>query len=968
MYKEALESDLDLVKIFMEAGSYEEVAKFLRQGIKYKMLSRKQDVSVSDAKRELVKSMRDDIKEGIKNIVEQYFYDEPEQMWKDMKGSRENVEVLMELTEKFYEDYTARKREKNIADFSDLEHLALEILVKEEEGVPVPTQVAEELSLRYGEVMIDEYQDSNMVQELILTSVSGKARGVHNLFMVGDVKQSIYRFRLARPEIFMEKYHSYSLEEGENQRIDLHKNFRSRKEVLESTNYIFMQIMGKSLGNIQYGEDVALYPGAKFPENSREKAFHTEVLLLDLDRDSEILAPSGESDRELEARMIGARIREMVGNEQVTDKETGTCRPVEYRDIVILLRTVSGRAEDFIAILAQMDIPAYTGSQRGYFAATEVQVILAMLKIIDNPLQEIPMTAVLASPIVGLTTRELALIKTEYPEVPYVNACMLYGREGEKRELREKLQHFFVLLNELRDQVPYTTIHQLLWEIYEKTGYEELAFAMPGGQQRKANLDMLVEKAIAYEKTSYRGLFHFIRYIEGLQKYDVDYGEASVLGEEENTVRIMSIHKSKGLEFPVVFVSGLNKNFNKQDSRRKLVMDPELNLGCDFVDPKLRVKSPTLLKRVIQNKLNYESLGEELRVLYVAMTRAGEKLILTGAVSKMEKRLERWERSGSWKGEKLSFTALTGASGFLDWIMPAVMRGSEGKELNEGIPHPENIIPLIYTAGDLVLEESGAQLNNRYQKASLLSVDGEQEYHEETRKLLENNLTRTYPYESGLNIYGKVTVSELKKQSQVEEQPEGFVLYEEPQIVPLIPRFLTEESLSGAARGTIYHKILEKLDYTCAGDSLQIQEQIRKMVEDQRLTEKDASCVEADKLLRFVRSPVGLRMGQAAREGRLYREQPFVLGVSANEINVAWDENAMVLVQGIIDAYFIEENQITLVDYKTDVVKQGQEKLLADRYATQLKFYARALEQLTPYKVKERKIYSFALQKELSIN
>ena len=400
------------------------------------------------------------------------------------------------------------------------------------------TQAAKELADRFAEVMIDEYQDSNLVQELILTSVSKKYQGKNNIFMVGDVKQSIYRFRLARPELFMEKYDTYTLEDGPFQRIDLHKNFRSRSQVLDGINYVFYQIMDKALGNVDYNDDAALYAGASFPDT--EESGRIELLLLDLTQEQEVVEESGETAREMEARMIGRRILEIVGKEEVLDKKTGKYRKACFRDIVILLRTISGWGDSFAQILMSMGIPAYTGSRTGYFSAVEVQTVLAMLKIIDNPRQDIPMAAVLSSPVGNMSARELAVIKSEFKELSFYEACMSYSKKQD--ETGSKLAAFFEMLESFREEVPYTPMHELLWDVLEKTGYGRFVSAMPGGDQRSANLNMLVEKAMAFESTSYRGLFNFIRYIENLKKYDVDYGEASSEGEADDTVRIVSIH------------------------------------------------------------------------------------------------------------------------------------------------------------------------------------------------------------------------------------------------------------------------------------------------------------------------------------------------------------------------------------------------------------------------------------------
>ena len=647
MYADALEQDGEILKQLSKGNDYAEYARRFLNIRKFAVLSRKKDEEVSDEKREQVKLLRDQIKKGIASLQEQYFYQSPQEMLEELKAGKVSAQMLLMLASEFGLRFTEKKRERNLLDFSDLEHLALQILVKKENGNVVPGEAALAFSKQFEEIMIDEYQDSNMVQELILTSISRCSMGQNNLFMVGDVKQSIYRFRLACPELFMEKYDTYTTEDSENQKIELHKNFRSRKEVLFDVNFIFRKIMHRNLGNVEYDDNAALYAGIEFPKlvtnvetddltAAKSPLSGSEILLFDADSVTETNA------REAEARMIGGQIKAIVGRELVYDKESRHYRKAEYRDIVILLRSLSGWSEEFLAVLSDMGIPAYTGTRSGYFSALEVRTVLSFLRVLDNPRQDIPFTAVLTSPIGTFATEELAKIRTENPEVSYYEACRAYENAGSDGILREKLQKFFKVLEHFRSCVPYMPMHELLWKIYEETGYFDYVCAMPAGSQRKANLEMLAEKAAAYESTSYRGLFNFVRYIENLQKYEVDFGEASTIGEEENTVRIMSIHKSKGLEFPIVFVAGLGKAFNRQDARSTIAIHQNYGVGCDVVDPLLRTKAPTILKKAIQQILLTESLGEELRVLYVAVTRAKEKLYLSGSLKKMEDTLSKW--------------------------------------------------------------------------------------------------------------------------------------------------------------------------------------------------------------------------------------------------------------------------------------------------------------------------------------
>lgn len=1010
MYEEALLSDKKMIEGLLCCETYLEYASAFGNAGKFARLSAKKDVNVSDTIKEQVKNLREQVKKTVSAIMEQYFYDSPQQLLEDMQSSAPAMRELLHLAAEFTKRYAEKKRDKNLVDFGDMEHFALEILVEEKDGQIVLRDAARELSDRYEEILIDEYQDSNLVQELILTSVSKKHQGKNNIFMVGDVKQSIYRFRLARPELFMEKYDTYTLEDGPFQRIDLHKNFRSRSQVLDGINFIFYQIMDKALGNVDYDDDAALYAGASFPDT--EDNSRIELLLLDLSQEQEVVEESGETAREMEARMIGRRILQMVGKEDVLDKKTGQYRKACFRDMVILLRTVSGWGDSFAQILLGMGIPAYTGSRTGYFSAVEVQTVLAMLKIIDNPRQDIPLAAVLSSPIGNMSARELAVIRSAYKELSFYEACLAYSREqnglegnplGEtfvklggnpsggpsveqegnssgapSEELRAKLAGFFNMLEEFREEVPYTPMHELLWDVLEKTGYARFVSAMPGGDQRSANLNMLVEKAIAYESTSYRGLFNFIRYIENLKKYDVDYGEASSEGEADDTVRIVSIHKSKGLEYPIVFAAGMGKKFNQQDTRSKLVLHPDLGAGCDYTDPEHRLRVPTLLKKVIQRQTANENLGEELRVLYVALTRAKEKLILTGAVEKLEDKLKKWSQSGIRREERLSFSALAGASCYLDWVMPAFLRHGKSAELLEqyGLmvnsrtcsERPLDLQIRAVLPGELVMAEARQQLESVFSKEELLNWNAGEVYDEEARARISGRLEATYPYEKNAGIHTKITVSELKKQSQAADTAEEISSvqhYAEPQVVPLIPKFMqAEEEVSGAAKGTIYHKILENLDFVRKDAGGQIQ----AMTESGRLTADEAAVVDVKKLDRFMECPLGKRMAAASKAGRLYREQQFIIGIDAHQVNPEWDSEEQILVQGIIDAFFYEGQEIVLADYKTDYVPVGGERLLYEKYKVQLDYYAAALERMTGKRVKEKVLYSFWLQKELRNN
>ena len=967
MYAPMLEEDRIILDKLAGAANFEELYERLSD-IKWKALSRKKDESVDSEKRTQVQDIRKQIKDLIGELGKTYFYETPAELLLDMANAKSTMEILAELVNRFAIMFADQKQRKHLIDYNDMEQFALQILTEEKEGELIPSQTAREYQEQFYEVMIDEYQDSNLIQEAILTSVSTVSREKYNIFMVGDVKQSIYRFRLSRPELFMEKYDSYSSEDSEMQKIDLHKNFRSRPEVLDGVNYIFRQIMRRDLGGIVYDEQAALYPGAEFEPvigADGKSAYEMELLLVDAQKTGNEFELS-DNNKQLEVRVIAKRIKELLRTAKVTDKASGQLRPAEYRDIVILMRSVKGWADVVSSILAEEGIPAYIGSTEGYFGTYEISVLLDYLQLLDNQRQDLPLAAVLASPFVGLNPQQLAEIRLAAKEGFFYKAAEgLAQRAGEEEEKEEKdslaykLRAFYLQLTHFREMVPYTAIHELLQKIIEETGFSLYVAAMPGGERRIANVEMLVEKAAAFEGTSYKGLFNFIRYIEQLQKYDVDYGEANIADEQENTVRIMSIHKSKGLEFPIVFVAGMGKKFNTTDITGSVIIHPEWGVGLDAVDLQRRTKIPTFLKKTIQQEIKLENLGEELRVLYVALTRAKEKLILVGCPS--QKQLKEVSEDGMLcqkavrraDGEVLPFYTLIGANSYLHWVVPALM--------GEDAPVHCRII------GRTEMEEE----EEIEQRSELLARDVLEHwatgtvYDAKLREHLEVQSQYHYPYAEEQKLKLKFTVSELKKRAYLQEES-GETVYEEPEVVPLIPQFLQEEEvLTGASRGSAYHKLLELLNYELSYDENSLTAMMEELQKERKLSDEMVQCIRKADILRFLNSDSGRRMQAAAKRKQLSKEQPFVLGIDAKEIYPDIKGDERILVQGIIDVYFEEDGELVVLDYKTDNVRSAKE--LRDRYHAQLDYYAQALEQLLQKKVKEKIIYSFTLGEEIII-
>ena len=950
MYGDMLDSDLQELEQLQQAENFDAMYS-AAAGFKWKRLSSRKDDTVSPDKKEKVKKLREQAKSLLKGMQEDYFY-APREVWQqDMQDALPSVVTLTELVKRFAHMLDEKKRLRNMIDFNDMEQFALAILTEEKDGELVPSAVAGEYQDRFDEVMIDEYQDSNLVQETILTSVSRVSRGEYNIFMVGDVKQSIYSFRLSRPELFMEKYNTYSLKDSVTQRIDLHKNFRSREEVLDSVNDIFRQIMKKELGGIEYDDSAALYPGAEFPPlpSGKEDFCKSELLLLDKED------TGGEDERQAEARMIARRIRELIRDGVVLDKETREYRRVQYRDIVILTRSIRGWAEVFSSVLGEEGIPAYSVSREGYFETYEVSVLLDYLKILDNARQDLPLAAVLTSVFGGLNTRELAEIRIAYPNVPFYEAAAMCAESDAAEdacmeELRGKLRRFYDQVRYFREKVPYTPIHELLEEIIDKTGYGLYIAAMPGGAQRMANVEMLTERAAAFEGTSYKGLFNFVRYIAQLKKYDVDYGEAGIMDEQADTVRIMSIHKSKGLEFPIVFVAGMGKKFNTQDTKGSVLLHPDWGAGVDLIDLKRRTKTPTFLKKMIREETALENLAEEMRILYVALTRAKEKLIMTGAAKITE--------DGAVSDISSVFRA-EGAKCYLDWVLPCILSDETGKVKQES---PVEVS--VFGAEDLTPQQEEVQAEVMAEDV-LRNWDDSQVYEPELRERLDAQIDYVYPFEDEGKMKLKFTVSELKKWASLAEEA-GEEMYEEPVVVPLIPEFLKEEEiLTGAPRGSAYHKLLELLDFTVDYDVENLTAAVQQLRQEGRLTDEMAECIRPKDILRFLGCRSGRRMADAARNGKLYKEQPFVLSVDASEIYPEDCSGEKILVQGIIDVYFEEPDGLVVLDYKTDKVRTGNE--LKEKYHAQLDYYAQALEQLMEKPVKEKIIYSFTLGEEIEV-
>ena len=936
--------------------------------------------------REAVKKIRDKVKEKLETLRENHFFMSTDDIASTIKNLYPLMKTLTDTVKEFSKLYSKKKRDKNILDFNDLEHFALNILCKKDEDKKIhPTDISLDFRKKYKEVMVDEYQDSNTVQEVIIDMVSKKHTDEPNVFMVGDVKQSIYRFRQAEPELFLEKYNSYKREEGEkNRKITLYKNFRSRKEVIDGVNYIFKMVMSKAVGEIPYTKEEELNLGADYKESPEGLIVGGPIQLHLLEKDKEDEEGEYEEDLtniQLEGRMVGKIIKDLVENEKtpfmVYDKNLKKERRVKYKDIVILLRATSNWGEFFSEELEAMGIPVYADTNTGYFKTLEVQTILSLLQIIDNPRQDIPLLAVLRSPIYSFTAEELIDIRLMDEKVSFYEALKLIEESDHNEEFekgtKEKVNRFLENLLKWRKKAEYMPIDELIWYLYMDTGYFAYVAGMPGGMQRQANLKILFQRAKSYEETSLKGLFNFILFINKLKESSSDMGSAKIVGENEDVIRIMSIHKSKGLEFPVVILASLSKRFNLQDINRNILFHKDLGIGPDYVDYDKRLSYPTAIKKAIMEKIKLQSLSEEMRVLYVALTRAKEKLILTGQVKDFNSTVENWYfKGGNGEGEdKIPEFEVMGGRSYLDWIGPALIRhkyfNDLRKEMNPTLISEASLVadPSMWTLK--LWDKKALSLKNGEEEERVINLakEGESEF----KKEIYRRLDYQYEYALASRLPSNLSVSEAKGYRNREYDEEEDTAYDysynlfEPALIKL-PKFLDgEKKLTGAEKGTIMHFVMEHIDFLKVNSIEEIKEQINYMVSEKFINESDAQAVKPYKILNFFKSDLGNRL---INSKKVYREFPFYIEVGAREIfkelPLKYEEEKMVL-RGVIDCFFEEEDSIILIDYKTDYVEGDNLEGIKEKYKVQLDYYKRALENITNKKVKGRFIYLFSKEK-----
>ena len=906
------------------------------------------DQKITNDLKDEAKDVRESTKDEFKK-VKKLMNCSSEEAVQDIKYMYPILKMLKDLILEFSQKFYQRKREKNIMDFSDMEHLALKILVKKDEnGNIVKSEIAKKYENKFEEIAIDEYQDSNLVQEYILTSVS---RG-NNIFMVGDVKQSIYKFRQARPKLFLDKYDSYKLEpvNGEDRKIQLFKNFRSRSNILDFTNLVFEDIMSRELGNIEYNQDEYLNLGANF-EEIQNQDYKTELEILDLSEENDDIWKTDEEETEeeqekvedvvLEARFVARKIKELIDSKyQIIDKKTGR-RDIQYKDIAILLRTSSGVANVYEKEISELEIPVYSDSSSQYLQSVEIETIMSLLKIINNPMQDIPLVTVMRSPIGNFTDNELIEIRMADRNSSFYEALL-------KSDL-EKAHRFLSLLKELREDEEYMTLDEWIWNIYTKTGYMNYVNLMPNGALRVSNLRMLFERAKQYEEASFKGLYNFINFIDKIKFNQEDLKAAKIIGENENVVRIMTIHKSKGLEFPVVILAGVGKQFNFRDLNGKILLDQDLGMGPQYIDSDRYIEFKTLAKKALAIKAKNEAISEEMRILYVALTRAKEKLIIVGRQKDVNKKMSEKQKLleiySTIDDDKINPYLLQKYKTYLDWL--------ELIYLKEGVANTKN----LFTVNINKREKTSVKIENEVEDISKKIIEESNKNNDEQEKeKIKEILNWQYKHQSIEGIPTKTSVSKLKEKREQEVQ------------ITQEPKFINEDAktkLTGAQKGTLIHLCLQKMKETEEYNLEKITELIEELKDKEIITEIEVQNIDKEKLLEYTNSQLWTELKQAKE---IHKEHPFYINIKAsriyNQINKEDDEE--ILVQGVIDLFFIDkDDKLILVDYKTDYVQNENE--LVEEYKGQLDLYKEALEQSLDKKVDKMCIYSVYLNKLIEI-
>lgn len=958
-YLEAVKEDLYNIDTLRNV-LHEDFEKFLHavhviNHAKLKALKGESKENCNEEKQSDVKSLRDEYKKIIESIKKLIPDKKLAEFASELNYMHAPMSSLYDIIKDLSDTFKAKKTEKAVVDFNDVEHYALEILKDSEIGGMYRK--------KFNYIFIDEYQDSNNLQEALIDKIK---RG-NNLFMVGDVKQSIYRFRLADPGLFNKKYNSYKpdygFDEGEelpNIRVDLNRNFRSEKEILNGTNYIFKSIMSEKIGEVKYSEKEFLNCGTEFDSNSDN---FIEIDIIDKNAEEE-----AESDddlksmktAEIEAKFALQKIKDLM-SEQIYVADKKEYRNIEYKDIVILMRSVSNWAQVFEETFSDENIPFYFDGGGGYFETIEIQVVLNMLKIVDNIRQDVPLLSVMRSQIGRFSTEELIKIRIFSPKLTYIDAVYAYKNRGND-DLSLKLEKFIVRVESWKKKCRYSHLNDFIWEILMETGYYYFVGALPNGNMRQANLRLLTDKAFEFENTSMRGLFNFLKFIEKLNISSGDMSTAKTLGENDNVVRLMSVHKSKGLEFPVVLMCGANKKFNKTDLAKNILRHNDYGIAPKYINPDERIYKETFPRIALKNVIKTENLSEEMRVLYVAMTRAVNKLIIIGSINKIESRAKRWKKGPT------QYNIYAGDS-FMDWICMSLYNHKDFCDIKKSIGehecnYDEDMLNTKWKIKRISLSDiSCEEKNNNLDKIQRINDIKDFKCLSNSKFMQEINkrLNFSYGYKNSVNVPTKLSVTDIKMLS---DNKIDTIKYKIPALRN-IPLFNKEESdFTKAEIGTIVHFVMQHLDIKNDLSNGNIKKQIDHMINKKLLTEKEASTVNVDMIANFFNTEIGSRM---IKSPDVRREIPFVIKKQANEIINHLDENDVILIQGIIDCYFYEGEEVVIIDYKTDDISQVSIDMVKEKYRPQILSYKEAVEKITGKRVKGCYLYLFDASQAIEI-
>ncbi len=983
-FSQVVRSDLDFLKILQEnINNWDKLYEIYN---KMSFVSWPRKKIESDLK-EYAKNVRDDVKKKFSSKLSKILICNSEEANQDIFDMYEILLKLKNLILEFGKEFSKRKRLKNMVDFNDIEHLALDILIKKQEDKIEITDVAKRYQKKFIEIAIDEYQDSNLVQEYILTSISNN----NNIFMVGDVKQSIYKFRQAMPELFISKYKTYknkeNKSENDNLKIQLFKNFRSRKNVLDFTNLIFENIMSGSLGDIEYNKEEYLNLGADYKEIEQNLKAEIDIINLkdqenEEENTSEILEEEENTERleniQLEARFVASKIKELIENKfQVFDRKKNCFRDIKYKDIVVLLRSTKTSAPIFEEEIINLDMPVFSDSSQEYLDSIEIENIMSLLRIIDNPIQDIPLVTVLRSNIGKFTDDELVEIRLSDKYDNFYNA-MQKAKINVGKNLQEKIEKFLTNLEKWRKEQEYLALDEFVWKLYSDTGYYNYVGLMPNGELRQANLKMLFERAKQFETASFKGLYNFINFIEKLKLSSGDLGSAKLIGENDDVIRIMSIHKSKGLEFPVVFLANTGKQFNLMDLNKNILLHQELGIGVKYINYDKQVQYDTLSKSAIKSKVFTETLSEEMRILYVALTRAKEKLYITGTMNDYEKEIEKMKiqvERYSKNGNKINQILIKKYKKYLDWINLVYLyeKGNTKDLIEYNVLEKEEIIKKCKRIEQEEIDVVKMLEEHKKDKEEIKKIE------EILNFEYKHKLATTIPTMSSVtqikqmqdNIKGSKVRKEdkeeavqkpeksnlLKKSKEVKERKEERMTTFDK------PKFLKEDKedkLTNAEKGTLVHLCMQHLNEKVEYNLEKIKELVEELERKEIITSKEKENINLYKILEFTKSNIWKEMKKAKK---VYKERPFFINIPAKEIYKEEIEEK-ILIQGIIDLYYINENdEIILVDYKTDYVERGKEQKLIGKYKKQLDLYCKAIEEASNKEVSRIYIYSVYLGK-----